>query len=240
MSNIINLQLSVFCNKHIEPTPEKITVLMKKINSESGLMFLPSIVNGQNIDILSRQITNVSNLAFITANQQFQIICTDNRIDIIFNTNTETALDYDEHLVIAKKLLAMIMKEEAILGNRLAFNTQIIGAKNIDNVSVLVSKYGKPLSFYEGKPIEEWLLRYNSRESIDMKSEPELLNVVTNLSIVQNVDTTEKRILCHMDINTLAEQADFRFSSESIALYIAAITPFIDVIKTNFESVEND
>lgn len=240
VSNIINLQVSIFCNKHIEPTPEKITTLMGKINLMSKLNFLPNIVNGQNIDILTKRVTNISNLAFTTANQQFQILCMDNRIDIIFNTNADVALDYKRHIVIAESILKLIMDEEEIIGNRLAFNIQIIGAKSIGDVSAFVSKYGKPLSFYENRAIEEWVLRYNSREPIDMAGKSETLNVVTNLSIVQNVDTAEKRILCHMDINTLAEQATFRFSSDSVTLYIAAITPIIDAIKTNFESVEND
>lgn len=51
MSVALNYQLSVFGKFTITPTPDIIVALMNKINTETKEIFLPNIINSQQIEI---------------------------------------------------------------------------------------------------------------------------------------------------------------------------------------------
>jgi len=237
MSNIINFQLSVFCNKRIEPTSEKITDLMKEIKSISQMDFLPNIINGQIIDMMAKQVIKVSNLSFATPDQTRQIIYMDDRIDFISNAVDEVFLEYEKELSLAEALLQFVLERDSIQGNRLALNLKMICENSFDGISPFAIKLCKPLDYYIDKPIEEWSNRCNTRETIRLGELDEVLNVVTSLSMTQNISTAQKYVLCHIDINTIAERNSFRFSSESIADFVAEVKPIADNIKSNFSEV---
>ena len=56
MSVALNYQLSVFGKFTIAPLPDVITALMNKINTETQEIFLPNIINSQQIEIPSNKI----------------------------------------------------------------------------------------------------------------------------------------------------------------------------------------
>ena len=50
----------------------------------------------------------------------------------------------------------------------------------------------------------------------------------------------EKRLLCHMDINTIHENSGYRFGYQSIDEFVDETKKIIMNIKTNFEELGRD
>lgn len=56
---------------------------MNKINTETKEIFLPNIINSQQIEIMSNKITTIASLGFVTQNQRYSIAILNDRIDVI-------------------------------------------------------------------------------------------------------------------------------------------------------------
>ncbi len=53
MSILMNVQYSIFSNNHIEPTPDVVNDLLSELNDMGKYVFIPSMIAGQNIDLLA-------------------------------------------------------------------------------------------------------------------------------------------------------------------------------------------
>lgn len=241
MGILLNVQLSVFGNCNIEATATNISNLMQEINKLGKFEYLPNIVSGQNIDLLAGKINTTSNLSFITASQLSQIMCMDNRIDCLLNFNSEYQDTIDNGLQFCKDVLSIIMNNFSILGNRLAININEVS--NFVSPELQKTKFGqsivKVLDFYKDKTLDEWSTRANNRFPIEISGRQEILNVITELNIAQNNQSREKRILCHLDINTIAENQRFRFSKDDLSSFICETEKIIENIRNNFEELDN-
>jgi hypothetical protein len=239
MKNVISLQLVVFCNRHIAPTPDKIVSIMERINSLSELEFLPSTITAQNIDVFTRQVMNVSNLSFSTlvAEKACKITYHDTRIDVVFDVTSNTFLNYEQDVSIASKLLETVMDVDNIVGNRLAFIVGTVNVAGSDSYSTLVNSMMKPLEFYKERTLDEWAYSCNIRETVDIKGVKEAVNVLTDMGCAQNLVTIEKGLRCQTDINTLPEHGEYRFSACDIQHFINAVKPTADTIMSEFERI---
>ena len=75
MSIIMNVQYSAFSNNRIEPTPDTVNSILAGLNSLGKYVFIPSMIAGQNIDLLAGKVNPVNNISFVTIDQQVQIAC---------------------------------------------------------------------------------------------------------------------------------------------------------------------
>lgn len=241
MSIIVSVQLSVFSNSRIEPLPENITSLMSDLNSLGNYVFLPSVMTGQNFDLISKQLKNVTNLAFFSTDQLCQIVCFDNRIDVTINNHPNgSGLDLNKSLAFAKCAMKIVQNKNGILGNRLALNIHILCDAYTGSFSKTI--YGKefyvPLAYYKDKELNEWSTRTNARVHLCVGTTSELSNIITDLTIVEEGNGNQ-RVLCHLDINTLAENQGLRFNSENLDLFISDAAGITMEIKKNIEEVGN-
>lgn len=241
MGILLNIQLSVFGNYNIEATATNISNLMQKINKLGKFEYLPNIVTGQNIDLIAGKINTTSNLSFITASQLSQIICMDNRIDCLINFNSDYQDTIDDSLQFCQDVLAIIMDNFPILGNRLAVNINELS--NSFSPKLFESKLGQSvitvLDFYDDKTLDEWSTRANNRFPIKISGKLETLNVITELTLVQNnQNNNEKRILCHLDINTISENQGFRFRIDDLSSFICESKKIIHNIINNFKELD--
>ncbi len=243
MSFVLNAQLSVFCNVRIEPDPENITALLTEINKLGQYVLLPNLITGQNIDLAAKQVKNITNLAFVTTDQSCQIVCMDNRIDVTINSNPDNPeLSLEESVEYANRVLKIIMDKYSIMGNRLALNTSILSNNCSDSFEDLriMQKMYVPMDYYKGKEVAEWATRINSRILINIGPTTENLNVITDLNAVEDTAGGNKRILCHADINTLAENTGYRFNWEKLSDFSAEVLKIAHSIKISFEGLESD
>lgn len=242
MSILMNVQYSIFSNNRIEPTPDVVNNMLSELNAIGKYVFIPSMIAGQNIDLLAGKVNPVNNISFVTTDQLVQIACMNERIDVVINVtdkNQDTSIE--EHVEFARCALKRIMENNHIYSNRLALNISLLSGIIEDPIQE--TSFGKKLcntlDFYEGSVLEEWSSRVNSRKSIQIDSS-ELLNVITELSSVIDNASGKKRFHCHMDINTIFENAGYRFSSESLEKFDKEVIQIVNDIKRNFEEASND
>ena len=242
MSIIMNVQYSVFSNNRIEPTPDTVNGILAGLNSLGKYVFIPSMIAGQNIDLLAGKVNPVNNISFVTIDQRVQIACMNDRIDVLINgTNSNQNVSIEDHIIFARQALTVIMENNHIYSNRLALNVSVLS--DVINGPVQATALGRKLcstlGFYEGRSLEEWSSRVNSRIPIQIDSE-EVLNVITEISSVFDSAVEKKRFLCHMDINTIFENSGYRFSSGSLERFDNEAIKIVAGIKQSFEEANND
>lgn len=243
MGIVLSLQLTTFCNYKIEPSPKNISLLMEKINSLNIKEFLPNVTTGQTIDLVQGKVESVSNLGFVTVDKSGQIMCQDDRIDCIFKFTPDTQGDFEENIKNLKAILKCILQQESrTISNRLAFNVNLLSDPYVGDLQNTSFGHNivSTLNFYKEKKLKEWSSRENVWHSIKIANIDEMLNVITELSMVTSNSGEEKRLLCHMDINTIPENAGYRFGYESIDKFVDETKKIITNIKTNFEELTRD
>lgn len=241
MSILTSVQYSVFSNNRIEPTPNVVSDMLSELNAMSKYTFIPSMIIGKNIDLLAEKVNPINNISFVTIDQQVRIACMNERIDVEINgTQSNQTIPIEEHIGFARCALSKIMQQNHIYSNRLAININLLSDCIEDPIqdSSLGRKLCNTLDFYNGAFLEEWSSRVNSRRPIQI-DDTELLNVITELSSVLDSATGKKRFLCHMDINTIFENAGYRFSFGSLEKFDSEVIKIITEIKRNFEEVNN-
>lgn len=241
MGMLLNVQVSIFSNYHIEASPANISYLMQKINDLGEYVFLPNIVTGQNIDLVAGKVNTTSNLSFITSDKQGQILCMDDRIDCILNFNADKHGDLEKSIGFCESIIVMLMTEFSITANRLAVN--INNVSNTFSAKLIETCFGtnfvSTLDYYKGKVLSEWSTRYNTHVEVEVGEKTETINVITELSEVNRVDLNEKVLLCHLDINTIPENNGYRFTKVDITDFVSETKKIIKHITSNFEEVDN-
>ena len=232
MGAILTIQLSAFGNKRILPSTENIAILMPKLKELSGIEFLPYIVNSQKIDITTGAIENVPNLSFSSTNNSGQVICTENRIDCIFNFNIDHQEGIDDRFNVASAIIQFIMNYTSVFANRLALNVTYLSNICSGN-SIFETQVMHVVPFYQNKTIKEWSSRTNAMGTMKINGIDESLNVITEYTHATEQTTKETRIVCHTDINTVPENKDFRFKSD-------AIDSFEKQAKSIFVEIQSD
>lgn len=239
MGIVLNIQLTAFCNHRIEPNSKNIASLMEKLNALNVKEFLPNVQNRQKYNLMTGTAGLVPNLGFITADQSGQILCQDERIDCIFHFNADNQGDFNQNVKDIQDVFCLILNEHKIVSNRLGFNINLVSdayagkLQHTDFGQSMVST----LDFYKEKELKEWSSRENVRYPVQIADAEEMLNVITELSAVADDTGEEKRLLCHMDINTIPENQEYRFQGDMILEFADAINEIVWNIKSNFEEL---
>lgn len=242
MSKLINIQYSVFSNIHIKPSAEIINDMLTELNKIGEYNFIPNIIIGQNIDIPTGRIVPLNNISYITVDQRIQIACLNERIDVTINNADSSQSDsLFELIVYARKMLALVMKKNWILSNRLALNISLLSDTLESSIfeSCIGKKYCKTLDFYLGEQLDEWSTRTNVKKEIKM-DQNELLNIITEVSSIIDGASGKRRFLCHMDINTIYENNGYRFSWESLEKFDNRIVSIVEEIKQEFDNADKE
>lgn len=238
MSIAINYQLSIFGKYSVSPTPEVITKLMTGINEASGEMFLPNIINSQQIELPSNRITAISNLGFVTQNQQYNIVLLNERIDVSYNKILDAEIDMDGYFLMAEKILSVIMGQLNLTSNRLAVNIQMLAEIDCLNKLNTLGKFLiKSIDYYNDKDYCEWSTRTNSNTNININGLDERINVITDISSAQSVKDQKPAILYHIDINTVQQNMSMRFNNSHIKAFVDKVLPISHAIITDVERV---
>ena len=221
MSIALNYQLSIFGKYTITPTPETITGLMSKINQETQCTLLPNMINSQQIEIPSNKITTVSNLGFVSQDQQYSINILSERIDINYNKVNDADVCMDAFYSFAIKALSAIIDYSGVLSNRLAMNIQqVCEMKSFSDLKMRGKSFVKTAAYYDDKDFSEWSMRTNGLVDIAVNESQETLNVITDISSGQDASGQQAVVLFHIDINTLSQNQNMRFDK-------LALEPFV-------------
>lgn len=232
MSVAINYQLSMFGKYTIIPSPETITALMNKINQNIGMVFLPNIINSQQIEIPSNRISTIANLGFITQDQQYSITILNDRIDVSYNKIDDTLIRMEDFYDFAIKALSAIIEYSGIVSYRLAMNIQqVCEMKSFPDLKARGKVLLRSASYYDDKEFTEWSLRTNSQVNVEIKKSQEVLNVITDISSGQDITGQKAVVLFHVDINTLSQNQNMRFGRDALEPFVrGAISIATDLI----------
>lgn len=230
MSKITSIMISVFGNNRVIPDTDVITFLMNETKGISGLDFLPNINNSAAIDINTGNIIQVPNLSLRTPDGLHKIISNGNRIDYISVFSDQTESDYDEQLKQGVLILQSIISKAEIVANRFALNIDLLCSNNIkDFISFDF------LPFYKGREIKEWSSRTNSDCEILINDQKETLNVITTIEKRDEASVKTSNIRCHFDINTIAQNNDFRFKGKDLDSFIFETKRIANDIKNQID-----
>lgn len=239
MGAVLTIQLSVFSNKRILPSTENIAILMPKLKELSGIEFLPNVVNSQKIDITTGAIENVPNLSFSSADNAGQVICTENRIDCVFNFNVDRQEGVESGFDVASAIIRFIMEHANVFANRLALNVTYLS--NICNGnSAFETQVMHVVPFYQNKTIKEWSSKTNAVGIMTINGADESLNIITEYIHATEQTTKETRIVCHTDINTVAENKDFRFKFDVVDSFEKQAKSIFTEIQSDLERLVTD
>ncbi len=242
MGLLMSVEVSIFINNRIEPTPNNISNLMTKLNALGEYEYLPNIINVQNIDLSSGKVNTVSNVAFSTISNSSRITCTDDRIDCIINFDHSKQPNLKESLSFCQTVLSTIVETFRIYGNRLAINIRQLSNRLPENIfdSKLGASMVSVFKFYQENQLSDWSTNANSRIDIKINDMLEKTNVNTKLQAGMDHSDNSKIVICHLDINTLAENKGYRFSSSDILPFIEGTTPYIEQILNEFVVLDNE
>ncbi len=236
MCLISNIQFSVFSENSIEANMETIVELLGELNEFQDYEFLPNIMPIPKFNRTTGKLITDNRVLFTTTDYTRQIACLGNRIDVMININNN--IELKNHLDYEQKILSMIMEKEKIQSNRLAINVDFIS--DVFNGNLRDTKMGKNLcktfKFYDNLSLNEWAIRMNSRKEITI-NEPEILNVVSEISIMNEDNSQNYRFLCHVDINTVQETSKYRFDFSNIKKFENESLCIITDLKENFEEL---
>lgn len=233
---ILNYQLSVFGNYSVLPTPETVTVLMNAINQATGELFLPNLISGQQVELPTNRITTISNLGYITQNQKFNIAILNERIDVTYNRIDSDDMSLTDFYEFAANALGAIMQNQNLRARRLAINIQAItNNMSEEDVSDLGKQLIKCAAYYEDKPFVEWSTRVNSESSIQLGGAEEKLNTIVEISTVKSMPLQLPALIYHLDINSMPQKTDLRFSSTSLIEFVNAVKPIVGNVLSDVE-----
>lgn len=225
MSIALNYQLSVFGKFTVEPLPGVITALMNKINAETQELFLPNIINSQQIEIPSKRITTTTNLGFVTQNQKYSIAILNERIDINYKKIDDSDVDVETFYTFSVKVLVAIMDYFEIVSNRLAINIQrVCEFDSFEKLNSCGKKLVASAAYYNDKEFAEWSMRTNSQVNIKLDEHQEVLNVITDISSGQDITGQKAACLFHIDINTTPQNQSMRFRKDSLPSFVESAT----------------
>lgn len=217
----VNYQLSIFGKYTIPPTPETISVLMTEINENTKKTFLPNIISGQQVDTSSNQIVTIMNLSFITQDQQYSIIISNERIDVNYNQINESDINIEDFYKFATKALDTIIYYAKTASNRLAINIQQAHEiKSISQLNTIGKKIVKCVAYYNDKNFTEWSTQINSQINTQINNSQETLNIITEIASRKDETNQKPIILSHIDINTIPQNQNMRFNQDSLASFV--------------------
>lgn len=221
-------QFGFFVPHNISVTPEQVAGLMPDFFS---LNMLPAIQSLPNIYLgLGESPANLQQLRFMTADKQLIVDFELNHRYLIQMTGLPGAKlpDYDFFSNRVKEIIEKLEKKVPIKAHRLSFVTTGIGKKMEKNQLDRINEklFTLPEKFRSHKPIE-WNSRQVCREDKTINGRTEILNIIMNISRIENVHHFEAKptsfdgIEVNFDINTFQGNNEQRFSSDDVRPFLA-------------------
>lgn len=238
MDRILNLQVSLFGSFiDIKPETNIILNLMTALKEES---FIPGTVDLAVLDPTTQKITTDSRIQMISKDRTYSIVFLEERIDFNYNFQPDTKAIKkvtDIYRYIGNLIVKVFSVFPKITGNRIAFNGKILLNKMTnEEMYDFMHKFSSPLSIYKDKKLEQWIVKFNSREQITWNNHQEECNYITELSKVYNTQNVEDdRILVSIDLNTIPENISYRFQYEDILQFSESAKQIFENIMTEIE-----
>lgn len=238
MEKIVNFQTSLFGSFiNIKPRTAVVLSLLNNLKDES---FIPGTIDLLSLNPVSGEIATENRIQMVSEDKTWNIVFLENRIDFNYNyrPDTQKYIKIDDLCNYVKNLVEKVFRTfPETTGNRIAVNGKILLEEmSDDEFKVFTEKFAAPLNLYKEEVLQEWSTRFNLRKEIKWDDKKELCNCITELSKVypQN-DPQINEIAVSIDINTVAQNDDYRFKAKDIIQFSQKANIIIDNV---FEEIE--
>lgn len=238
MEKIVNFQTSLFGSFiNIKPRTAVVLSLLNNLKDES---FIPGTIDLLSLNPVSGEIATENRIQMVSEDKTWNIVFLENRIDFNYNyrPDTQKYIKIDDLCNYVKNLVEKVFRTfPETTGNRIAVNGKILLEEmSDDEFKVFTENFAAPLNLYKGEVLQEWSTRFNLRKEIKWDDKKELCNCITELSKVypQN-DPQINEIAVSIDINTVAQNDDYRFKAKDIIQFSQKANIIIDNV---FEEIE--
>ncbi len=222
----------------IQPDPD--TMLMF-IQHFGGKGFVPSLY----IEVVASPNSTMQKqrVALVTNNEDKKISIGSNRIDIELKHSEDTALskeERDEFNIFAVEAVEFIFSTFGKTSNRLALNTESLLVDLTDEqVNSFTRRFTTPISFYSDCPLKEWSIRLVAKKQEKVDEKTEQINVITAIKKTVLQKTKDNKPVLYDgfsvsgDLNTIAENQNYRFNSHDLSC-------FLDIVDSRLDSILKD
>lgn len=195
------------------------------LSSIDDPMLSPSIIQEINP---TGQVTQ--RMQFVTNNGLVVFAIHSDRIDITVTSDKKQGFSNHDKVVAKEKIVSLMEKILSIFydrvdaPNRLAWNpTYVIFETTDEEKRQYRNRFVKEVSFFQEKPLDEFLVRYATRKEYSINDKDELFNVLTTISSVISDPGSEKDITGYKveyDINTWQGNKKCRFDYNDIKTFV--------------------
>jgi len=240
MDNLLEFQASVFCSaNHIKPSIER-TQQILGLYSDGKEQVLPSICPVNSLDMPSRKFISLDRIMIVFPESNWKIIALPDRIDCNFKSASEDGefWSYSEYTSSALQRLSRFITNENILGNRLALNFKyLLPQMDKEQLRVATRKFVIPFGEYKTNDCNELHVHLNTVVKKLVNKRYELVNLVTEIILVRNLNTdNDFRLLVNMDVNTAPDNTEYRFTASQFSEFADSVK---DVIQENLQAIED-
>lgn len=239
-AKIINFQLSMF--GEFSNISSDTSLIIKLLSALQDKNFLPGTLNSASVDVQTGKFTVNNKLQLYSPNKSWTISFLDNRIDFNYSYHEmdpriwsiDSLIEYGGSLIDnVFPVLNTDMK-----GNRLAVNSKMIFDDMTDEQ---LDKIGKklvpsPTEDYKKNYID-WRLSLNSQEEIlfpqDHKETYNRILEILKYNYFENSAPTQQRLpkktmMISLDLNTLPQKMESRFTKDSLKYFSNKVRNFIE------------
>lgn len=226
MDKVLNYQMSLFGTfTNVQPN---IDLTMKIFESLKDEGFIPGTAQVNTLNPIENKMISETRLQMLSTDKAWSVVFLAERIDINYSfvggDNGINSLDEvsEKTTRICEKAFAPIA---ATTGTRLAVNGQFLLKKmNENKKKTFISRFITAPKVYEGKPLTEWNVRYNSLTSIDTgENSSENSNYIINIGDIIGIDSqtgvTELRTAVGIDINTSPNNLESRYTVKELLYF---------------------
>lgn len=232
MDKILNFQLSLFGSfKNIKPDNDIAMRLIEKLKEDD---FIPATVDVAYVDTAAKEIKSESRLQMVSQDKSWSIVFLQERIDLNYDYNGSSLYsEFGKIFIYAKSILEKVFEIFSNeKGNRLAVNGKILLNEMVpEKRTIFMKRFSNPPKVYGNKPITEWHLRFNAKSSMGIADDTkEICNNIIEIGdcIICEKEKKENRMLLSLDINTLPENRDLRFTYENLLYFTSDVEKWME------------
>lgn len=221
----------------IHPTTENIIYLIEHLKDYN---MVPSVIQETQINNINEPPIQLQRLSLISSDGKERVVILANRLDYEVISTDDAPLILEQRSALNEKIckiIHVILTKFNKNSSRLALNVaSFIVNQTSAEIKNFTKKYSNPITIYNEFPLSEWSTHLMARKEINICSKQNTLNINTFISSVNNAKQgiigaiESKGFSVNVDINTIAENSNLRFSATDLASFIETATTFWDNI----------
>lgn len=236
---LVDFQTSFFCStQNIIPSVDQ---TLKILNAYSGIgeQFFPGTFQVNNLDLISNKLSSMTRISLSFPDIKWSLMIPPERVDCNFKPerDVEQKPTINEVIQNSLRIISPLIKAEGLNGSRMAINFKYL-LPETEQAQQTLPKILRPFGQYLENPVADFNVYLNTIIPITELGEKEVVNFITAITYGKNLDQSfGNRLLISLDINTLPNNVDSRFTDESLQVFASSVLPLINTQIASIEGI---